>query len=94
MKEESPKVVRYHFEEGIYASLFVRRGHKYLSLIPMTAFGGAGMKLVRIPLSEEPRLKPVYYKGKLYNYARALKKFRNAYHKFGGSAAVKQALYS
>lgn len=91
---QEKRVVQYRFEDGNFTALFVDRGRKTLSLVPMTAFGSTGMKVVKLPISEERNLREVEYKGKPYNYGRALAKFKAAYRKFGGTKAVKRALYS
>lgn len=86
-------VIRYHFEDGSCTALLVNRGRKFISLIPMATAGSGGLRVVKIPLREERRIKPVLYHGQPYPEARAIKHFRKAYRKFGGSQAVKAAIY-
>jgi hypothetical protein len=87
-------VVRYRSDEGVFTALLVNRGRKHLSLVPMTAYGDTGMRVVKLPLCEERKLAQVYYHDREYPVNRALRLFRKAYRKFGGTKAVKQALYA
>lgn len=93
MNDSDHRVVQYRFDDGNFTALLLNRGHKYLTLLPMTAFGSTGLKVVKVPVREEARLRDVAYKGRPYPYRRALTKFRAAFRKFGGTKAVKQALY-
>jgi hypothetical protein len=87
-------VVRYRFDDGVFTALLVNRGRKYLTLVPMTAYGDTGMKTVKVPVTEERKLVPVYFHDRLYPVGRAVRAFKKAYRKFGGTKAVKQALYA
>lgn len=87
-------LIQYRFDYGSFTALVVSRGRKYISIIPLTAYGETGMKVVKLPLAEERRFRPVKYKGKPYPLARAVRKFKHAYRTFGGTKAVKSALYA
>ena len=87
------KVVKYHFEFGVFTAILAAVGRKHAVLVPMTAFGETGMKVIKVPVREVPRMKTVEYKGREYPIKRAITKFRAAYRKFGGTKGVKAALY-
>ena len=85
------QVVKYRSDQGVFTAMVVKNGSKFIHLLPMVAFGETGLKVVKEPASTP--LLPVLYKGRPYPLNRAMTKFRAAYRKFGGTKAVKQALY-
>ena len=93
MQDSIHKVVQYHFDDGNFTALLLNEGRKHIHLLPMTAFGDTGMRVVKVPVRDARAIRDVQYKGHPYNYGRALIKFRAAYRKFGGTKGVKQALY-
>lgn len=87
------KPVRFRNNEGEFCALMLGEGRKYIQLIPLTAYGDTGMKVLKVLKRDSRHIKPLLYHGKPYPIGRALKAFRRAYRLFGGTKAVKSALY-
>lgn len=87
-------LIKYRNNEGEYSAVVISKGRKFISLIPLTAYGETGLKVLKVPLREERNFRPLLYKGLPYPWSRALKGFRKAYRTFGGTKAVKTALYN
>jgi hypothetical protein len=78
------KLVQYHtwhkvrggFESAHRSALVKTGGTKWLQVLVFDANREGGLKLWKVPLSDEQYMQPLLYRGKPYPMARALKTFR------------------
>ena len=87
--QPSIEPVRYRTDEGVYVALLVLRGTKYLHLIPMDS---GGIKIIKVPLTEERYMKLLTKGANTYPLKRARKLFKRAGEVFGISEDAKKAL--
>jgi hypothetical protein len=85
------KAVNYYQREGgNKAILIVKETAKYIRALTFT---GKGIQLLRLPSTEARYFTDILFHGKPYPERRALRKFRVAYRKLGGSKGAKTFLY-
>lgn len=81
--------VHYRTDEGCIVALVVRRGSKWLHIIPMDSNGIAVQK---IELTEERHMAPLTLSGAPYPVNRAARLFRTSGKKFGITKEAKDHL--
>lgn len=92
-------LVRYHtfrrvrngFESAVRCA-FVKRGRKWMHVLCIDATTTGGLKLWKVPLSDEKYMWPLRRKGKPYPVSRALKSFRAMGKSHGISKGAKKLL--
>jgi len=83
--------VRNGYESAVRCA-FVKRGRKWLQVLCIDATTSGGLKLWKVPLSDEQYMKPLLRKGKPYPVSRALKSFRKMGKTHGISKGAKKLL--
>lgn len=92
-------LVRYHTYhkgrsgyESCVRTAFVKRGRKWLQVLCIDATASGGMKLWKVPLTDEQYMQPLLLKGKPYPMSRAIKRFRKMGKTHGISKGAKKLL--
>jgi len=85
------KKVRNGFESCVRCA-FVKRGNKWAQVLCIDATASGGMKLWKVPLTDEQYMRPLLRKGKPYPVSRALKTFRAMGKTHGISKGAKKLL--
>lgn len=70
----------------------VKRGRKWLQVIAMDASPDGGVKVWKVPMSDERFMKPLMHKGKPYPMKRALRIFRSMARTHGITKGAKKLL--
>ena len=83
--------VRGGYESGI-RSAFIKRGTKWMQVLCIDATASGGMKLWKVPLTDEQYMRPLLRKGKPYPVKRAIKIFRDFGKTHGISKGAKKLL--
>jgi len=83
--------VRNGFESSVRCA-FIKRGTKWIQVLCIDATSTGGMKLWKVPLSDEQYMRPLLLKGKAYPISRALKSFRAMGKTHGISKGAKKLL--
>jgi hypothetical protein len=85
------ELVRYHLfhkgrsgYESCVRTAFVKRGRKWMHVLCIDATASGGMKLWKVPLSDERYMRPLLHKGKPYPFKRAIK----IYHAMGKTHGI------
>lgn len=93
------KLVSYHTwhkvaygHESAVRCAFVKTGRKWLQVVAMDATANGGLRVWRVPLSHEGRMKPLLKNGKPYPVARALTSFRRIGKSHGISKGASKLL--
>ena len=94
------KLVQYHTwhrvrggHESAFRSALVRTGgSKWLQVLAFDATVSGGLKLWKVPLSDEQYMQPLLYRDKPYPMSRALKVFKALGKTHGISNAAKKLL--
>jgi hypothetical protein len=83
--------VRNGYESAVRCA-FVRRGRKWMQVLCIDATTTGGMKLWKVPLSDEQYMRPLLRKGKAYPVKKAIKSFRAMGKTHGISKGAKKLL--
>jgi len=83
--------VRNGFESAVRVAL-VKRGNKWAQVLCIDATSSGGLKLWKVPLTDEQHMRPLLLKGKPYPVSRALKSFRKMGKTHGISKGAKKLL--
>lgn len=94
------KLVRYHTwkkahgggYESAVRSAFVKAGRKWLKVLAIDATLNGGLRVWRVPTSDQQYMRPLLLRGKPYPVARALKAFRRMAKSHGVSNGAKRLL--
>ena len=94
------KLVRYHtwhknkvgYESAVRCALVKTGGTKWLHVLAIDATTSGGLKLWKVPLTEDRYMQPLLHKGKPYPMARALKVFRKFAKEHGLTNGAKKLL--
>lgn len=86
------KRVRNNGVESAVRTAFVKRGRKWMQVLCIDATTTGGLKLWKVPLSDEQYMRPLLRKGKPYPFKRALKTFRAMGKTHGISKGAKKLL--
>ena len=78
--------------ESAVRCAFIKRGTKWAQVLCIDATSSGGMKLWKVPLSDEQYMRPLLHKGKPYPVARALRAFRAMGKSHGISKGAKKLL--
>jgi hypothetical protein len=78
--------------ESCFRTAFVKRGRKWIQVLCIDATAGGGMRLWKVPLSDEKYMRPLLRKGKPYPISRAVKSFRRVGRTHGISKGAKKLL--
>ena len=85
------KRVRNGVESAVRCA-FIKRGTKWMQVLCIDATASGGMKLWKVPLSDEQYMRPLLRKGKPYPVNRAVKRFRAMGKTHGISKGAKKLL--
>lgn len=93
------RLVRYHTWQkvrgGTTSSVrcaLVKRGRKWLQVIAMDSSPDEGLRVWKVPMSDERFMEPLMSNGKPYPMARALKGFRSLAKSHGITKSAKKLL--
>ena len=93
------ELVRYHTwkrvrdgHESCVRSAFIKRGRKWMQVLCIDATASGGMKLWKVPLSDEKYMRPLLRKGKPYPFKRAIRIMRGIGKTHGISKGAKKLL--
>ena len=83
--------VRNGFESAVRCA-FIKRGTKWMHVLCIDATASGGLKLWKVPLTDEQYMRPLLLKGKPYPVKRAIKSFRSMGKTHGISKGAKKLL--
>jgi hypothetical protein len=83
--------VRNGYESAVRCA-FIKRGTKWAQVLCIDATSSGGLKLWKVPLSDDQYMRPLLRKGKPYPVARAIKSFRKMGKTHGISKGAKKLL--
>jgi len=83
------EAIRWHSTYGHRAGLLTKVGRRHLHVVLITE---GGVRLVKLPLDERERMKPLERNGKPYPAARAARELRRAGKRWGISQEARSAL--
>lgn len=93
------RLLQYHTWQkvrGGYTSSFrcvlVKEGRKWLQVVALDASPDGGLRVWKVPMSDERYMKPLLRKGKPYPMARALQTFRSLAKTHGITKGAKKLL--
>jgi hypothetical protein len=78
--------------ESCVRTAFIKRGKKWMQVLCIDATASGGMKLWKVPLSDEQYMRPLLRKGKPYPFSRALTTYRRMGKTHGISKGAKKFL--
>lgn len=92
-------LVQYHTWQRVrnghnssFRSALVRQGKKWLQVVAIDATAEGGLRVWKVPKSDERYMKPLLLNGKPYPMARALKVFRSMAKTHGITKGAKKLL--
>ncbi len=85
------ELVRYRTADAVRSAL-IKRGNKWMQVVAIDATSKGGLKVWKVPMSDEKFMTPLTRNGKPYPMTRALRTFRNLAKTHGCSKAAKKLI--